>query len=119
MKSILIAARDLMRAGTFYYKKERNEDFLVVFMYHRVLPKNDYRVGFEEPGMYVLPETLELHLKIMKRYFQVVDLKDELKDPPKMDRKGPRCAITFDDGWLDNYEYAEWSKIFQSTYWDI
>lgn len=76
-------------------------------MYHRVLPKDSPARGTEQPGMYVSPETLDLHLGELKKHFELMHLDDWLR------RAGqgsplPRlaCAVTFDDGWRDNYEFA-------------
>lgn len=57
--------------------------------------------------MYVSPETLDLHLTELKRYFELVHL-DEWLRRAKQDAPLPKlaCAITFDDGWRDNYEFA-------------
>lgn len=57
--------------------------------------------------MYVSPETLDLHLNELKRRFELVHL-DEWLRRAKLGAKLPRlsCAITFDDGWRDNYEFA-------------
>ena len=80
---------------------------LVVLMYHRVLPKDSPARKTEEPGMYVSPETLDLHLTELERRFELVHLDDWLRRArqglplPKL-----ACAITFDDGWRDNYEFA-------------
>jgi peptidoglycan/xylan/chitin deacetylase (PgdA/CDA1 family) len=76
-------------------------------MYHRVLPVDSPARRAEQPGMYVFPETFDLHLTEIKRYFELVDLADWLR----RSRRGeslPRlaCAITFDDGWRDNHDYA-------------
>lgn len=80
---------------------------LLVLMYHRVLPAGHPDLEFEEPGMFVSPQTLQLHLGILKREFELVHLDDWLADADG-GRKLPRraCAITFDDGWRDNYQYA-------------
>ncbi len=80
---------------------------LWLLMYHRILPNHDERYGQEEPGMLVRPETLEMHIQEMKRQFDLmpfaewVGLSQAGLPVPKR-----ACAITFDDGWLDNYEYA-------------
>jgi peptidoglycan/xylan/chitin deacetylase (PgdA/CDA1 family) len=57
--------------------------------------------------MYVFPDTLALHLGILKRHFELVHLDDWMQSA----RRGapvPRlaCALTFDDGWRDNFLYA-------------
>jgi peptidoglycan/xylan/chitin deacetylase (PgdA/CDA1 family) len=87
--------------------KWRRPGSLVVLMYHRVLPKDSPARRTEEPGMYVSPETLDLHLTEFKRHFELVHLDEWLRRSraglalPKL-----ACAITFDDGWRDNYEFA-------------
>ena len=87
--------------------KWRKPGSLVVLMYHRVLPKDSPERRTEQPGMYVSPETLDLHLNELKRYFELVHL-DEWLRRAKQGAALPRlaCAITFDDGWRDNYEFA-------------
>lgn len=77
-----------------------------ILMYHRVLPQCD--VGyFIEPGMYVTPETFREHLIYLKRYCNVLSLTDLLLALENGETLKPRTlALTFDDGWLDNYKYA-------------
>ncbi len=57
--------------------------------------------------MYVSPETLDLHLTELKRHFELVHL-DEWLRRAKRGAPLPKlaCALTFDDGWRDNYEFA-------------
>jgi len=100
--AVQVAARVAPRAWRW-----RKPGSLVILMYHRVLPVNSPARLTEQPGMYVSPETLDLHLTQIKRYFELVDLADWLR----RSRRGeplPRlaCAITFDDGWRDNHDYA-------------
>jgi peptidoglycan/xylan/chitin deacetylase (PgdA/CDA1 family) len=80
---------------------------LWVLMYHRVLPSSDARVNTEEPGMIVTPETFQRHLDWLQMDFDVVSLGEWVQ---RMTRREPvprrAAAITFDDGWRDNHEFA-------------
>lgn len=85
----------------------RKPGSLVVLMYHRVLPKDSPLRRSEQPGMYVSPETLDLHVREVKRRFELVHLDDWLRRA----RQGQTlphiaCALTFDDGWRDNHDFA-------------
>ena len=87
--------------------KWRRPGSLVVLMYHRVLPKDSPVRKREEPGMYVLPETLDLHLTELKRRLELVHLDEWLRRAREgLPLPNLACAITFDDGWRDNYEFA-------------
>lgn len=84
------------------------KDKAAIFMYHRVLPPNLAKEGNipVQPGMYVSPESLRLHLSYLKTYFSLISF-NELVRRLKTGDDVSRCAVlTFDDGWLDNYLYA-------------
>lgn len=110
MRTVRQVAKGAYTMAASYFgehRRSRRESRLWVLMYHRVLPKSDPRYAVEEPGMLVTPETLKMHLEEVKHRFSVVSLSDWV-DKARRGEPLPAkaCAITFDDGWLDNYEYA-------------
>lgn len=80
---------------------------LLILMYHRVLPADHPDRATEQPGMYVSPQTLAMHLDVLKEHFTLLQL-DEWIERTAQKRTVPAraCAITFDDGWRDNYVHA-------------
>lgn len=99
----------LHSAGIILWKLGRysNHDFALL-MYHRVIPKEKVSCAVQA-GMFVEPETLDLHIQFLRKYFEVVPLSDlaSLQKVHQQElRKNPLCALTFDDGWYDFYDYA-------------
>jgi peptidoglycan/xylan/chitin deacetylase (PgdA/CDA1 family) len=95
-------------AGQFgQHRRQAGEARLWIMMYHRILPKNDPRYALEEPGMIVEPETFRMHLQQLRKEFTLMPLNEWVKRSKAGQALPPKsCAITFDDGWLDNYQYA-------------
>lgn len=107
VKQPVKAALNFGRDWRGAHRARPTEPTLWVLMYHRVLPADDPRCETEEPGMVVTPETFSMHLEELQRWMPVVALADWVKrykaGEPLPEKA---CAITFDDGWLDNYQYA-------------
>jgi peptidoglycan/xylan/chitin deacetylase (PgdA/CDA1 family) len=72
-----------------------------------VLPLGSPASWTEHPSMYVSPETLDMHITRLREHFELVHLDDWLRRAARGERL-PRlaCALTFDDGWRDNLEFA-------------
>lgn len=105
LKQCAISAAN--RFGPHRFAGFTRDPQLWVLMYHRILPKDDIRYRLEEPGMIVTPETFAMHLRELKLHFDVMDLEEWLTlraSGQPLPRRA--CAITFDDGWYDNYEFA-------------
>ncbi|HEX7027651.1 MAG TPA: polysaccharide deacetylase family protein [Gammaproteobacteria bacterium] len=105
------AIKRLLRRGLSVIGPERFRNRaaynLVILMYHRVLPENHPDRDMEQPGMFVSPEAFEMQMRLLKSRFELVRLSDWVRAA----RAGARlpkfaCAVTFDDGWRDNYDYA-------------
>ncbi len=104
IKSLITSV--LARVATLTLRQHRYD--LLIVTYHRVLPGNDPRLLKEQPGMYVHPDVFDMHLHVLKKHFDIIDLNTLFFDSstPSPSKSKPRCAITFDDGWLDNYQHA-------------
>ena len=104
-----IAKRSLQYIAANFGRHTRfsKEPQLLILMYHRILPKQDPRARLEEPGMMVTPETFRMHMSLVKQHFEVLPLSQWIKRKQNGETLPARCcAITFDDGWADNYEFA-------------
>ena len=90
-----VASRAWARRGTTF-----------VLTYHRVLEKWEPLPDYSQPGMVVTRATFERQLSFLERRFDIVPLGALLDDAAATPTRRPRCVITFDDGWRDNYELA-------------
>ena len=89
------------------YHRWRNADSLTVVMFHRTLRPDDPRWESCDPD-YTLAESLFVaSLAFFKRHYRVVSLEEVLRAHRDGGGLPSRALlITFDDGWLDNVDYA-------------
>jgi L-malate glycosyltransferase len=76
-----------------------------IFSLHRVLPRGSQCFDTE---MCTSEDAFSDFLDWLAENYQVVPLREvaERKDETSADGKRPYCALTFDDGWHDNFAYA-------------
>jgi peptidoglycan/xylan/chitin deacetylase (PgdA/CDA1 family) len=103
-------AKEFLASVLYYfdvYKHLPNTD-VIILMYHRVMPLEKLKGSFIQPGMYVTDEVFEGHLRYLVEHYQVIPMLELLDriDNQDWDKGKKYCVITFDDGWVDNYEYA-------------
>ena len=79
---------------------------LKILAYHRVLARDDPQVELEQPAMWVTPETFEKNIVWLKEKFEIIRLRDWVSTSTRTFKNKNYCCITFDDGWLDNYQCA-------------
>ena len=104
-----VLARGLIRTGCWEValRAWARRDATVVLTYHRVLDKWEPSLDSSQPGMVVTVPTFERQLSFLRRHFEIVPLGSLLDDTVvRRPARRPRCVITFDDGWRDNYELA-------------
>lgn len=73
----------------------------LILMYHRVV--ESIADSMLDKNLYVTVKSFSDQLKILGNEFQLISLKDWMN---LNDYDGKYCILTFDDGWLDNYQHA-------------
>ena len=77
-----------------------------ILMYHRVLNSVNSQNTYVQPGMFVTTASFEKQIIFLTDRFEVVFFEDLVEKVLNGGNIGGLCAITFDDGWRDNYTEA-------------
>jgi peptidoglycan/xylan/chitin deacetylase (PgdA/CDA1 family) len=96
-----VAASALYHSGAVRLVERATRNRARIITYHRILSAASEDVQFVQPGMFVTTERFEEQMRYLATNYQVVSL-EEIPSA----RRPNVCAITFDDGWLDNYTNA-------------
>ena len=93
-------------SGLLSLTERRHRSDLTILCYHRVLPA-DRKAAYYNPDLVVTPDAFEAHCSIVRRYYKVQSLSDALRGwQTDGTPHRPAAAITFDDGYADNFEHA-------------
>jgi len=89
-------------------RRIRHPGRAAILTYHRVVSDGMLQEGGIQAGMYVRRSTFDAHLAYLRAHFQVVSLEFLLDvwKAGELDGAKSYCAITFDDGWRDNFQEA-------------
>ena len=79
-------------------------DDAVILTCHRVLA--DEAIGKREDGLALNASAFAEQVAALKRHFTLLPLSWLVRMRPRDRQHGPFCALTFDDGWVDNYQIA-------------
>jgi peptidoglycan/xylan/chitin deacetylase (PgdA/CDA1 family) len=77
-----------------------------ILMYHRILDPVDLHKRYVQPGMFASTASFEKQIAFLKCRFEVILLEDLVGKILNGEDLSRLCAITFDDGWRDNYTDA-------------
>lgn len=89
------------------YKYFMMRNRMLVLMYHRVLPLEQWRHTFSSRGIIVSDTTFAKQMAFLKKHFNIININEFIINIANA-RIGANnsCLITFDDGWSDNYAHA-------------
>ena len=79
----------------------------VVLVYHRIVDSPPELLDYSPSGMTVRGDAFDAQMAYLRRHYRLVSLRELVaavaSGAPLEDTL---CAVTFDDGWLDNYTHA-------------
>jgi len=104
----LLLAIFLHRSGVLNLLVSRRLQCRVpVLMYHRVIDASHAPLTDSSPGIIVRDQSFEMQMRTLREEFNPISLqglREYLDNNVELPERS--CLVTFDDGWLDNYEIA-------------
>ena len=100
-------AKRLIRHGPLTTSFARDHAFIL--LYHRILPDEVCDTAKANHALLVSTSNFDAHLRYLSENFDVVSLSDLARSlaSGELESSGqPKIALTFDDGWTDNYRHA-------------
>ena len=89
------------------YKLFKKDHKAVILLYHQIVDRNTEEYIFKSHAVHHHLRSFKAEMRILKKWFDVVSLDsiiDHIKEGKQFSR--PTTAITFDDGYRDNYTLA-------------
>jgi peptidoglycan/xylan/chitin deacetylase (PgdA/CDA1 family) len=77
-----------------------------ILMYHRIVVDPSLELFPMQPGMFVTLNTFRRHMAFLAGRFDILPLEELLARAHSGKSIGGCCAVTFDDGWKDNFDHA-------------
>ena len=103
--ALLAAAHHVGVLGMLRRRRARQQ--AVILLYHRVAPPGEGPPDYSTAGMVVTPEEFDRQMRFVARAYHVVPLGQIVAAVRRRTAFEPGlCAVTFDDGWRDVYEFA-------------
>lgn len=89
------------------YIDSRKNGKALVLTYHNVIPGKTMASLKLMPGVFLSSESFRMQVVWLKDHFNIVSLSEIIQRVRNKTRwNEPLCAITFDDGWKNNYDFA-------------
>jgi peptidoglycan/xylan/chitin deacetylase (PgdA/CDA1 family) len=103
-----VVTQGLYRAGTFAVSRRLlRKTSVVILRYHSVCERDDSPLSYIDPGLSVTLDGFDRQMRFLREHYAPVSFEDVVESVTG-GRPLPNLAVavTFDDGYLDNYEYA-------------
>ncbi|HYR51629.1 MAG TPA: glycosyltransferase [Candidatus Dormibacteraeota bacterium] len=99
------AARALRYSGLTWMRRTTQRNFLTILAYHRVLPLQE-SLGYPFQSMVMPRDLFEHQISHLRKHYSILTLGEGVGRLRARDLPPRAVAVTFDDGYRDNFEVA-------------